>query len=160
MYATYGVAIVSLFLGGIAAPPTGGGYLFTTLLRLPLIGPAGINATHEAIEGFAARGSRIVVDDAVMSIRPVDLGDAPLIPTISNYDNYDSALLFSNYQLGHDGVRKLIDGWITSNRKLTVTCLPGGLARIDAATPADAESKQTVNGQFNRVLACHPMPTQ
>ena len=160
MYATYGVAIVSLFLGGIAAPPTGGGFLFTSLLRLPLIGPAGINATHRAIEDFASIGSRILVDDAVMSIRPVDLGEVPLIPNISVTGNYDSALLFSNYMLGHSSVRKLIDGWIVSNRKLTVTCLPGGLARIDAGPPTEGESKQTVNGQFNRVLRCHPMPTQ
>ena len=160
MYATYGVAIVSLFLGGIAAPPTGGGYLFTSLLRLPPIGPSEINAAHRVIEEYASIGSRILVDDAVMSIRPVELDGVPLIPNISVTENYDSALFFSNYQLGHAGVRKLIDGWITSNRQLIVTCLPAGMARIDAGPPAEGESKQTVVGQFNRALGCHPMPTQ
>jgi len=160
MYATYGVAVLSLFLGGIAASPTGGGFMFTTLLRLPPIGPAEIKATHQVIEDFAAIGSRITVDDAVMSIRPVKLGDVPLIPSVSESDAYDSALFFSNYQLGHAGVRKLIDGWIVSNRQLAVTCLPAGMARIDAAPPTEEPNSQTVKGQFNRALRCHPMPTK
>ena len=160
MYATYGVAVIALFLGGIAAPPTGGGYLFTSLLRLPPIGPSEIKATHRVIEEFADVGSRITVDDAVMSIRPVELGKVPLIPTVSETDAYDSALFFSNYQLGHVGVRKLIDSWIVSNRKLTVTCLPAGMTRIDAAPTAKESTGQTLEGQFNRALGCHPMPTK
>jgi len=160
MYATYGVAVISLFLGGIAAPPIGGGYLFTSILRLPPIGPQEIKATHSVIEEFASIGSRITVDDAVMSLRPVELGEVPLIPTVSEPDAYDSALLFSNYLLGHAGVRSLIDAWIVSNRQLKVTCLPGGMARIDAASAAEESTGQTLEGQFNRVLGCHPMPTK
>lgn len=158
MYATYGVAIVSLFLGGIAAPPVGGGYLFTSLLRQPLIGPGEITATHLEIEKFALLKDRITVDDAVMSIRPIEVGDVPLIPTISATDSYDSALFFSNYLLGHAGLRKLMESWIVSNRKLTVTCLPGGLVRVDAAPPSTEMTEQTLEGQFNRVLGCHPLP--
>jgi len=160
MYATYGVAVVSLFLGGIAAPPTGGGFLFTSLLRLPPIGPSEVKAAHRVIEDYASLGSRILVDDAVLSIRPVELDGVPLIPSISVTDNYDSALFFSNYLLGHAGVRKLLDGWITANRQLTVTCLPAGMARINAGPPREGDSEQTVVGQFNRALGCHPMPQQ
>ena len=160
MYATYGVAVISLFLGGIAVPPLGGGFLFTTLLRLPLIGPSEIKATHSVIEEFASIGSRITVDDAVMSIRPVELGEVPLIPTVTETDAYDSALFFSPYLLGHVSVRSLIERWIVSNRQLTVTCLPAGMARIDAAPATEETTGQTVDGQFDRVLGCHPMPTR
>lgn len=160
MYATYGVAMLSLFLGGIALPPTGGGFLFTSTLRLPLTGPSEIKATHRVIEDYASIGSRILVDDAVLSIRPVELDGVPLIPGVLFADDYDSALFFSNYLLGQEGVRKLIGEWIASNRQLTVRCLPAGMVRIDARPPVGGESKQTVVGQFNRVLGCHPMPEQ
>jgi hypothetical protein len=130
------------------------------LLRLPLIGPAEIRATHSVIEEFASIGSRITVDDAVMSIRPVQLGEVPLIPTVSETDAYDSALFFSRYLLGHVSVQNLIEGWIVSNRQLTVTCLPAGMARIDAALATEEQTGQTVEGQFNRALKCHPMPTR
>jgi hypothetical protein len=95
-----------------------------------------------------------------MSIRPVQLGEVPLIPTVSETDAYDSALFFSRYLLGHVSVQNLIEGWIVSNRQLTVTCLPAGMARIDAALATEEQTGQTVEGQFNRALKCHPMPTR
>jgi len=160
MYATYGVAILSLFLGGISAPPTGGGYLFTSVLRLPLISPAGITATHTAIEDFAAIGSRIAVDDAVMSIRPVDLKDVPLIPTVQDATQVNSIMFFPRYLLGHEGLKKLFVKWIQSNRNITMKCLPGGLVRADVGEIQIEPTNQTELGQLYKSLDCHPLPKQ
>lgn len=153
--ATYGVAVVSLFLGGLS-----GFSQIPSLFRLSLISPAGITATNSTIEEFAKLGTRITVDDSVMSIRPVDLENIPLIPSIADSSQYDSALFFSTYYLGHAGVQKLLEGWISENRLLTITCLPGGLARVDAGVSRDEKTVQTVKGQFNRALRCHPLPTK
>jgi len=159
MYATYGVAILSLFLGGISAPPTGGGFLFTSVLRLPLISPAGITATHSAIEKFAAIGSGIAVDDAVMAIRPVDLEGVPLIPTVQDSSQINSVMFFPRYLLGHESVRRLFTSWTVENRKLLITCLPGGLVRADAGLSSLKKTDQTDVSQFNKALRCHPLPT-
>ncbi|CAB4551998.1 MAG: hypothetical protein F2545_01250 [Actinobacteria bacterium] len=158
MYATYGVAVLSLFLGGVSAAPTGGGSILTSLLRLPPISPAGITATHTAIEDFAEIGIGITVDDAVMAIRPVELRDTPLIPVISDSGDYNSALFFPRYYLGHKGVRQLLKGWSDANRSITVTCLPGGLVRLDAAEPALLPIKPIPERKFDRALRCHPFP--
>ena len=158
MFATYGVALLSLFLGGISAPPTGGGNIITSLLRMPPISPAGITATHTAIEDFAKIGIGITVDDAVMAIRPVELRDTPLIPVISDSGDYNSALFFPRYYLGHKGVRQLLEGWSDANRPITVTCLPGGLVRLDAAEPALLPIQPIPERKFDRALRCHPFP--
>jgi hypothetical protein len=158
MYATYGVAILSLFLGGISASPTGGGFLFTSVLRLPLISPAGITATHHAIEKFAELESGIAVDDAVMSIRPVDLEGVSLIPTVQDSSQINSVMFFPRYLLGHESVRRLFTSWAVENRKLLITCLPGGLVRADAGLPSLKKTDQTDVGQFDKALRCHPLP--
>jgi hypothetical protein len=157
MYATYGVAVLSLFMGGISASPTGGGNILTNLLRLPPISPAGITATHTAIEDFAKIGIGITVDDAVMAIRPVELRDTPLIPVTSDSGDYNSALFFPRYYLGHEGVRRLLKGWTDANRPITVTCLPGGLVRLDAADSELLPVEQTPGRKFDRALRCHPL---
>ena len=160
MYATYGIAIVSLFLGGISMPPGGGGYLFTTLLRLPMISPAGITATHSAIEQFATLDSGIAVDDAVMAIRPVDLKNVPLIPTVEDAASVSSIMFFPRYLLGHEGVRKLFNSWIADNRKISTFCMPGGIVRVDAAKSRTKPTNQTADGQLGKALNCHPLPSQ
>jgi hypothetical protein len=158
MYATYGVAVLGLFMGGISAPPMGGGNILTSLLRLPPISPAGITATHTAIEDFAKIGIGITVDDPVMTIRPVELRDTPLIPTIADSGDYNSALFFPRYYLGHNGVQRLLKGWTDANRPITVTCLSGGLVRLDAADPELLPVEQTPERKFDRALRCHPFP--
>lgn len=158
MFATYGVALLSLFLGGISSSPTGGGDILTTLLRLPPISPAGITATHTTIEDFAKIGIGITVDDSVMAIRPVELRDTPLIPSIADSGDYNSAMFFARYYLGHDGVRKLIKGWTDANRPISVSCLPGGLVRLDAGEPEVLPVEQTAARKFDRALRCHPFP--
>jgi hypothetical protein len=158
VYATYGIAIVSLFLGGISSPPTGGGYLFTSVLRLPLISPAGITATNSAIEKFAAERSGIAVDDAVMAIRPVELELVPLIPTIQDAATINSIMFFPRYLLGHKGVLRLLNAWAIENRHIRMTCLPGGLVRADAGLKKDEATGQTDVGQLNKAILCHPFP--
>ena len=160
MYATYGIAIVSLFLGGISMPPGGGGYLFTTLLRLPMISPAGITATHSAIENFAKLESGIAVDDAVMAIRPVDLENVPLIPTVEDSASVSSIMFFPRYLLGHEGERRLFNSWIADNRKISMLCMPGGIVRMDAAKSQTKPTNQTADGQLGKALNCHPLPSQ
>jgi hypothetical protein len=157
MFATYGVALLSLFLGGISAPPTGGGSIITSLLRMPPISPAGITATHKAIEEFALIGPGTTVDDSVMAIRPVELRDVPLIPMISDSGDYSSALFFPRYYLGHNGVRTLLKGWDRALRPITVTCLPGGLVRLDAGDSVVEPFEQSPVAKFNRALRCHPL---
>ena len=157
IFATYGVALLSLFLGGISAPPTGGGSIITSLLRMPPISPAGITATHKVIEEFALIGPGTTVDDSVMAIRPVELRDVPLIPMIADSGDYSSALYFPRYYLGHSGVRRLLKGWVETNRPITVTCLPGGLVRLDAGDPEIFPLDQTHASKFNRALRCHPL---
>ena len=157
MFATYGVALLSLFLGGISAPPTGGGSIITSLLRMPPISPASITATHKAIQEFALIGPGTTVDDSVMAIRPVELRDVPLIPMIADSGDYSSALYFPRYYLGHSGVRRLLKGWVETNRPITVTCLPGGLVRLDAGDPEVLPLDQTPESKFNRALRCHPL---
>jgi hypothetical protein len=160
MYATYGLAIVSLFLGGISMPPGGGGYLFTSLLRLPMISPAGITATHSAIEQFAKLDSGIAVDDAVMAIRPVDLKNVPLIPTVEDSSSVSSIMFFPRYLLGHEGERRLFNSWIADNRKISMLCMPGGIVRMDAAKSQTKPTNQTADGQLGKALNCHPLPSQ
>jgi len=155
MFATYGVALMSLFVGGIAASPNGSGDIFTTLMRLPPISPGGITATHNTIEEFALIGVGTTVDDATMAIRPVELRDVPLIPTISESGDYNAALFFPRYYLGHEGVRKLLRGWDEANRPITITCLPGGLVRLDAGDPVDERIEQSSISKFYRALRCH-----
>ena len=126
-------------------------------MRLPPISPAGITETHTAIEDFAKIGIGITVDDAVMAIRPVELRDTPLIPMISDGSDYNSALFFPRYYLGHKGVRQLLKGWSDANRPITVTCLPGGLVRLDAADSELLPVEQTPERKFDRALRCHPL---
>ena len=160
MYATYGIAVVSLFLGGISMPPTGGGFLFTSVLRLPLISPAGINATNLAIENFAKLDEGKAVDDAVMTIRPVDLQDVPLIPTVQDSASISTIMFFPLYLLGHVGVRNVFNLWITENRKISITCLPGGLVRANAADIQIKPTRQNADLQLEKALKCHPLPKQ
>jgi hypothetical protein len=157
-FATYGVALGSLFLGGISAAPTGGGYLFTTILRYSPVTPSVISQTHQTIEDFAKIESGIVVDDAVMSIRPVDLQFAPLIPNVGDANDFDSALFFPTYQIGHKGLRIFLNGWIAGNREIVITCLPGGLVRADALPVADEPKEQLMKEKFDQALSCHPIP--
>ena len=158
--ATYGIAVVSLFLGGVSMPPTGGGYLFTSVLRLPLISPAGINATNLAIENFAKLDVGIAVDDAVMAIKPVDLQNVPLIPTVQDSTSISAIMFYPRYLLGHVGVRNLFNLWITENRRITTMCLPGGLVRVDAAKVQTKPTLQTADGQLEKALKCHPLPSR
>ena len=127
-------------------PPTGGGYLFTSVLRLPLISPAGINATNLAIENFAKLDVGIAVDDAVMAIKPVDLQNVPLIPTVQDSTSISAIMFYPRYLLGRVGVRNLFNLWITENRRITTMCLPGGLVRVDAAKVQTKPTLQTADG--------------
>lgn len=158
MYATYGVAIMSLFLGGISAPPTGFGYLFTNVLRLPMISPSEITATHKAIEVFAASDSRISVDNAVMTIRPVILKDVPLMPTIENASEIDSVLFFARYVTDQESREKIFNSWVQENRLISITCLPGGLVQADAEYPQTEPTNQSGEELMGKAQQCHPQP--
>ena len=158
MYATYGVAIVSLFFGGISAPPTGFGYLFTNVLRLPLISPSEITATHQAIEEFAASDSRISVDNAVMTIRPVILKDVPLMPTIENPSEIDSVLFFTRYVIDRESRLRFFQSWIADNQLVTIQCLPGGLVQADAIERVNTSTLQTDVELMAMAQRCHPEP--
>jgi hypothetical protein len=153
----YLVAFLSLFLGGIGGPPNGGGYVFHQLLRNRPVSPAIISATHDTIEAFASR-ERVAVDDAVMSLDPVLFENTPLISGVSDTATLDSALFFPAFVLGSASVRNLFEGWITANRKVVVTCLPGGLARADVADEPPSKP-QTSLGQLQRAQRCHPSPS-
>jgi hypothetical protein len=158
MYATYGIAVLSLFFGGISAPPTGFGYLFTNVLRLPLISPSEITATHQAIEEFAASDLRISVDNAVMSIRPVILKDVPLMPTVEKTSEIDSVLFFARYVTDRESRLKFFQSWITDNRLVTIQCLPGGLVQADATEKVNTSTLQTDVELMAMAQRCHPEP--
>jgi hypothetical protein len=125
-----------------------------------MISPAGITATHSAIEQFAKLDSGIAVDDAVMAIRPVDLKNVPLIPTVEDSSSVSSIMFFPRYLLGHEGVRKLFNSWIADNRKISTLCMPGGIVRVDAAKSQTKPTNQTADGQLGKALNCHPLPSQ
>lgn len=156
--ATYGVAILSLFLGGVSAPPNGFGYLFTNTLRLPLISPSEISATNRAIEDFARKESRISVDNAVMSIRPVALKDVPLMPTVQNALEIDEVLFFARYIPDRESTQNIFRVWITDNRLIAINCLPGGLVQADARERNVKETNQTDIELMAIAQKCHPQP--
>lgn len=158
MYATYGIAVLSLFFGGISAPPTGFGYLFTNVLRLPLISPSEISATHRAIEEFAASDLRISVDNAVMTIRPVTLKDVPLMPTVQDASDIDSVLFFARYVIDRESRLEIFQSWITDNRLVTIQCLPGGLVQADAREKVNTLTSQTDVELMAMAQRCHPEP--
>ena len=156
--ATYGVAILSLFLGGVSAPPNGFGYLFTNTLRLPLISPSEISATNRAIEDFARKESRISIDNAVMSIRPVALKDVPLMPTVQNALEIDEVLFFARYIPDRESAQNIFRVWITDNRLIAINCLPGGLVQADARERNVKETNQTDIELMAIAQKCHPQP--
>ena len=59
----YILAIISFFLGGISAAPGGGGYVYFSMLRYPVVGPGEISLTNKLVRDFAAEGERRAVDD-------------------------------------------------------------------------------------------------
>jgi hypothetical protein len=155
---TYGVAILSLFLGGVSAPPNGFGYLFTNTLRLPLISPSEISATHQAIEDFAKDTPRIAVDNAVMSIRPVILKDVPLIPKVQNALDIDAVMFFARYTLDQKSRQSIFQIWIADNRLISIRCLPGGLVQADASERIANTTNQTDVDLMAMAQKCHPQP--
>lgn len=153
----YIFAIVSLFLGGIGAGSTGGGYVYYSLLRYPVVGPGEISLTNKLVKNFSTEGSRIAVDDAVMTLNPVAHEETILISQITDTSSYDSVLFFPAFLLGEASVVKFFDGWIKEGRVISLECLPGGLVRADA-TLKQTPTPQTAQGRFNDALRCHPRP--
>lgn len=156
-HTTYLVSVVVFFLGGISAPPTGGSYIYTSLLRQPLVGPGEMRLANRIVREFPGTTPRPAVDDAVLSINPVALENVPLLSAVTDTSTIDSILFFPSFLLGEQNVRRILEGWITNERKITVSCLPGGMARADASE-SPPENDQTVDGQFNRAVRCHPRP--
>jgi hypothetical protein len=153
----YILAIISFFLGGISAAPGGGGYVYFSMLRYPVVGPGEISLTNKLVRDFAAEGERRAVDDAVMSLNPVKLENTTLISRISAYSEYDSVLFYPAFILGEAQVINLFQGWIDGGRIISLECLPGGLMRADAKTGSTA-TPQTARGRFDAALRCHPRP--
>ena len=153
----YILAIISFFLGGISAAPGGGGYVYFSMLRYPVVGPGEISLTNKLVRDFAAEGERRAVDDAVMSLNPVQLENTPLISRISSYSEYDSVLFYPAFILGEGQVINLFQGWIDVGRVISLECLPGGLMRADAKSGTTA-TPQTARDRFDAALRCHPRP--
>jgi hypothetical protein len=153
----YLIAIVSLFLGGISGGPNGGGYVYYSLLRYPIIGPGEISLTNTLVKDFAREGNRIAVDDAVMTLNPVEHEETPLISKVTDTSQIDSILFFPAFILGEAQVTNFFQSWIDQGRVVSMKCLPGGLVRADAAG-GQASKPQTSRGQFNKALRCHPRP--
>ena len=106
---------------------------------------------------FAAEGERRAVDDAVMSLNPVQLEGTTLISRINAYSEYDSILFYPAFILGEGQVINLFQGWIDVGRVISLECLPGGLMRADAKIGTSA-TPQTARGRFDAALRCHPRP--
>lgn len=154
---SYMVAGVCLLLGGVAGPPNGGGYVYHSLLRYPIVGPGEVSLVHDVIERFAKSDRVIAVDDAVMTLEPVILQDTQLISRIQEPGAYDSILFFPNFGLGQQQIRSVLEGWIVDGSSIKISCLPGGMARADkSADPITKE--QTSVGQMNRAIRCHKVP--
>lgn len=154
---SYLVTVGALFLGGIAAPPTGGGYVYYSMLRQPIVGPGEVRLTNKIVKEFSRESARIAVDDPVMSLNPVALEGVPLLNHVESKADLDAILFNPVYVLGEANVRAVLQAWVDSNKKISLTCLPGGLVRADASPVTDLPL-QTVDGQFNRALRCHPRP--
>jgi hypothetical protein len=157
MSLSYYLAIGSLFLGGVAAPPTGGGYLFYSMLRQPVVGPGEIRLTNTIVRGFADEVASVAVDDPVMSLNPVALENVPLLTNVSDKADLDVIIFNPVFILGETHVRAVLQSWIDAGKHITQTCLPGGLVRADTNLVPGAKP-QTVDVQFNRALRCHPRP--
>ena len=153
----YILAIISFFFGGISAAPGGGGYVYFSMLRYPVVGPGEISLTNKLVRDFAAEGERRAVDDAVMSLNPVQLENTALISRISAYSEYDSILFYPAFILGEGQVINLFQGWINDGRLISLECLPGGLMRADAKI-GTTSTPQTARGRFDAALRCHPRP--
>lgn len=154
----YLIAIVSLFLGGIGGGPNGGGYVYYSLLRYPVIGPGEISLTNSIVRDFYQEGNRIAIDDAVMTLNPVVHETTPLISKVTDTTEIDSILFFPAFILGEAQVTTLLQSWINEGRVISMKCLPGGLARADASM-GQVSKPQTPQGQFSKALRCHPRPT-
>ena len=153
----YILAIVSFFLGGISAAPGGGGYVYFSMLRYPVVGPGEISLTNRLVKDFAAEGARRAVDDAVMSLKPVQLEQTSLIRNIGSSSDYDSILFYPAFIMGEQQVINLFQGWLDDARIISLECLPGGLMRADAKV-GTSSTPQTARGRFDDALRCHPRP--
>jgi hypothetical protein len=154
---SYFMAVAAFFLAGAAAPPVGGGYLYYSLLRQPFVTPGEIRHTNQIVREFAKEDMSIAVGDSVMSLNPVALEGIPLLSNVPDKLSVDVILFRPVYVLGEAHVRAFFQSWIDAGRHITVTCLPGGLVRADTNLVPRAKP-QTVDGQFNRALRCHPRP--
>lgn len=154
---SYVLAVVALFLGGISAPPTGGGYVYYSMLRRPLVGPGEIRLTNKIIRDYASERGRKGVDDPVMSLNPVDLEGTPLLSNVEQPATIDSMLFVPGFVLGEANVRRILQDWTETGRRISMKCLPGGIVRADAGPPSEW-SGQTTDGQFAKALRCHPTP--
>lgn len=155
----YLAVLTTLFLGGISGPPNGGGYIFHSLLRNRPVSPAVISSVHNSIEEFAERGTGIAVDDAVMSLDPVRFEYTPLVSGVVDATSVNAAMFYPRFVLGSASVQKLFDGWIASDRQITITCLHGGLALAEVEPRGLSDKEQTSLGQWQRAQRCHPIPS-
>lgn len=155
----YLAVLATLFLGGISGPPNGGGYIFHSLLRNRPVSPAVISSVHDSIEDFAERGTGIAVDDAVMSLDPVRFEYTPLISGVTDATSVSAAMFYPRFVLGSASVQTLFDAWITSDRRITITCLHGGLALAEVGPRGPSDEAQTSLGQWQRAQRCHPIPS-
>ena len=153
----YILAIISFFLGGVSAAPGGGGYVYFSMLRYPIVGPGEISLTNRLVRDFAAEGERRAVDDAVMSLNPVQLENTALIRNVTSYSDFDSVLFYPAFMMGEAQVITFFQGWIDEGRVISLKCLPGGLMRADAKEKTGVKP-QTARSRFDAALGCHPRP--
>ena len=114
-----------------------------------------IRQTNKIVRDFATEQMATAVDDAVMSIDPVALEKTMLLSRVEDKSALDVILFYPLFGLGEQQIRDTFKAWIDSGRHISLTCLPGGLMRADTNVVPGAKT-QTVDGQFNRALRCHP----